>query len=235
MFDQMMIQANEQSTKAYQMLDAVSRNIANLNTPGYKAERFDSYLKPDGNTQTVTRTDFSQGQLMMTRRDLDVGVEGPGFIPVTRPDGSSAYTRSGSFTKNAQGYLVTPFGDLVGKGIQLPSAYHELHIEKDGVIHLVEKKGQEPKEIGRLSLVTFPNPEGLKKLSDNLLAETKDSGTPEKQTENVMIKQGFIETSNTNIHVSVEDMLKLNTAFTANLRITKLVDDLYRDGVNLKQ
>lgn len=235
MLDQMMILAADQSTKSYQMLDAVSQNIGNYNTWGYKAQRFEQYIRPDGNLDMVKRADYSPGPTTLTRRELDIALDGPGFIQVTRPDGSTAYTRNGSFAKNAQGFIITNHGDLVGTGIQVPARYHSLIINKDGAVELRETSGGPLKAIGRITVVNFANPEGLKNIGQNLVTETPESGPPEKIADPQMIQQGRLEQSNVNIHYAVEDVLRINAAVLSNLRIVKAVDEIYREAVQLRQ
>ncbi len=235
MFDQIMLLAADQSTKGYQTLDVISRNMGNYATYGYKAVRFDQYLTPEGSMDQVERVDYSQAPTWLTRRELDIALDGPGFIQVTRPDGTTAYTRNGSLAKNAEGFLVTAHGDLIGGGIQIPAKYETLRINKNGSIELMETAGSAYKEIGKVTLVNFPNPEGLKNIGDNLLAQTNDSGQPVKIEDHHCIQQGRLEQSNVNIHYAVEDVLRLNAAVIANLRVVKAVDEIYSQAVQLRQ
>lgn len=235
MLDQMMVLAADQSTRNYQLLEAVSQNIGNANTYGYKPIRFDQYMRPDGNLDMVKRVDPTPGSLFITRRELDIGIEGPGYIQVTRPDGTTAYTRNGSMVRNAQGMLVTPHGDLVGSGIQLPANYHKVYFRKDGTVELVETRGGEPKKIGQVTLVNFPNPEGLKVLGNNLLGETSESGSPALMAEHQAVRQGMLEQSTVNLHYAVEDILRINAGVISNLRVIKAVDEIYREAVQLRQ
>lgn len=235
MLDQMMVTAADQSTKSYQLLEAVSQNMANVNTYGYKAVRFDQYMRPDGNTDLTTRGDFSQGQAFMTRRELDVALDGPGFIQVTRPDGSMAYTRNGSLAKNAEGYLVTPFGDMVGNGIQIPANYRALKITPQGEVQILTDGSSEFSTLGKITVANFANPEGLKKVGNNLFASTEESGGALPIENHKMLKQGHLEQSNVNIHYAVADILKLNAGVIANLRVIKAVDEVYREAVQLRQ
>jgi flagellar basal-body rod protein FlgG len=235
MLDAMITLAADQSTRAYQLLDPVSQNVGNYSTWGYKAVRFDQYMRPDGNLDLIKRVDHSPGNTFLTKRELDVAVNGAGYIQVTRQDGSTAYTRNGSLAKNAQGFLVTPHGDLVGTGIQVPGRYHQLHINADGKVNLVEKPGDVPKEIGHITLVNFKNPEGLKSIGENLMVATDESGAAEKIQDHQLLQQGRLEQSNVNIHYAVEDILRLNAGVIANLRVVKAVDDIYKEAVQLRQ
>lgn len=235
MLDQIMILAADQSTKSYQLLDAVSQNVGNVNNWGYKAVRFDQFIRPDGNMDQVKRVDHAPSNTFLTRRELDIAINGPGFIQVTRSDGTTAYTRNGSLAKNAEGFLVTAHGDLVGTGIQVPPNYYKMHIKPDGQVMLLEKQGEQPKAIGHITLVNFPNAEGLKNLGNNLFGQTADSGAPAKITNHHALQQGRLEQSNVNLHYAVEDILRLNAAVISNLRVVKAADEIYREAVNLRQ
>ena len=235
MLDQMMITAADQSTKAYQLLEGVSQNIGNYQTWGYKAVRFEQYIRPDGQVDINKRVDYEPAPTFITRRELDVALDGPGFIQVTRPNGDTAYTRNGSLAKNAQGFLVTSSGDMVGTGIQVPATYEKMFIRPDGKVEIMLKKGEAAKEIGHVTVVNFPNPEGLKNIGNCLVQESKDSGTPQKLEDHHLLKQGCLEQSNVNIHYAVEDVLRLNAGVIANLRVVKAVDDIYKEAVQLRQ
>jgi flagellar basal-body rod protein FlgG len=235
MLDQMMILAADQSVKNYEALDGVSKNLANYNTSGYRAERFEQYIRPDGNTDFIKRTDYRPAPSLSTNRELDIAIDGSGFIRVTQPDGKIAYTRNGSFRKNAEGFVVTAHGDLVGTGIQIPATYHEVRFLPNGKVMLYEKAGQPGKEIGEVPIVNFPNPEGLRTLGNNLVEETTDSGAPVEVADHRLIKQGRLEESNVNVHMAVVDILRLNAGVVTNLRVVKAIDDIYQQAVNLRQ
>jgi flagellar basal-body rod protein FlgG len=189
---------------------------------------------PDGRTEGTKRTDFSQGAISITQRDLDVAISGSGFIPVTQPDGTVAYTRDGSFAKNSQGFLVTQRGDMVGDGIKLPVNYEKLQILPNGAVQALLKGEQKPKELGKLSLVQFTNPEGLKSIGYNKLLATEASGQPIKD-ETSTLKQGNLERANVSVFQQVDNILRLNAGVISNLRVVKFSDDIYRQAVNLKQ
>jgi flagellar basal-body rod protein FlgG len=231
----MMIVAADQSTRAYQALESVSQNLGNYNTWGYKAIRFDQFIRPDGNMDIVKRTDHSCGATFITRRELDIALNGPGYIQVTRPDGSIAYTRNGSFAKNTQGFIVDNFGNMVGTGIQIPARYDKVVIDPDGTVKLREVPAGDLKEIGHINIVNFTNPEGLKAIGNNLLVATGESGDPQKVKDHHLIQQGYLESSNVSVNSAVEDILRLNAGVIGNLRVIKAVDDIYKEAIQLRQ
>ena len=226
--------ADNASTQ-FETMAYLTTNAANYNTNGFKSERFENYLMPDGRIEGVERRDHSTGVFMETRRPLYLGIDGAGFFPVTKSDGKVVYTRDGSFKLNSEGYLVTDDNYLVGDGIKLPHSYYKLNIAKDGVVSVIPERDADEQVLGKIPLVNFNNPEGLKKLEGNKYTATNDSGEPILMKDTKSILQGNIERSNVNLFATVNDVLKINAGIIANTRIIKVVDELYRQAINLKQ
>src|SRR4051794_37342748 len=107
MLDYIIRAAAANSQKQFESLESVSMNVANYNTTGYKAQRFEQYLTNAAMLSGVTRVDTGKGDMLLTKNPMDIGVDGFGYIPVTQPDGATAYTRDGSFTVNNKGMIVT--------------------------------------------------------------------------------------------------------------------------------
>lgn len=234
MLDVIMRLAASNASKQFQSLDSIANNVANYNTTGYKAKRFEQFLTSDDRLEGIQRVDASKGQAMITKRQLDIAIDGFGYIPVTQPDGTTAYTRDGSLTLNSQGFLVSSRGDIVGDGIKIPIDYDTIQIHPDGAVKVKNTGEQDYKVVGKITLSRFANPEALKNLGYNKLAVTEESGQPISDTDS-KIKQGALERSNVNIHGQVENILRLNASLISNIRIIKFADDLYRQSVNLKQ
>jgi flagellar basal-body rod protein FlgG len=226
--------AAQNGNQQFQVLERVSRNIANYNTTGYKAERFQQYLDPGGRVVGYVRTDTGVGQAIITRHELDVAIESNGYLPVTQPDGTVAYTRDGSFTLDKDRFLVTQRGDLVGTGIQVPDNYEKLLIYPDGTVQVRKTKSGPKETIGKLTLATFPNPEGLKSVGNNKLVPTAVSGEPLLMAE-AKFAQGKLERSNVMVPEQIEQVLRLNASMISNFRVIKFSDDIFRQAVNLRQ
>ncbi|MBK8190022.1 MAG: flagellar hook basal-body protein [Vampirovibrionales bacterium] len=235
MIQNIMTQAVDAANRQFETLDRVAQNVANINTTGYKIKRFEQYIRPGGEVAGVERQDYSQGSLMVSNRELDVAIDGPGFIPVTQPDGVTAFTRDGSFSKNRDGYLVTQYGDLVGEGIQLPVNYDKLQITASGEVKALLPGKLEPTLLGKIKVVNFANPEGLQSAGYNKLLPTEASGEPQPTGENVALKQGMVERANVNVLYQIDQVLRLNAGVLSNMRIAKFTDEIYRQSVNLKQ
>lgn len=234
MLDVIMKLAASNASKQFQSLGSISNNIANYNTTGYKAQRFEQYLTSDDRLEGAVKVDASKGLAMITKRELDISVDGFGYIPVTQPDGTVVYTRDGSLTLNSKGYIVNHRGDIVADGIQVPIDYEKIQIREDGEVRVKTPKNQDYNVIGKITLAKFPNPAALKNLGYNKLAPTADSGEPIADI-NSKIKQGTLERSNVSVHMQIDQVLRLNASLISNLRIIKFADDLYRQSVNLRQ
>ncbi len=219
----------------FEKLGYVSSNIANLNTVGYKNVRFEQVLNEDGYLNGVVRTNHETGIMYRTKRDLDVAINGYGFIPITSTTGEIAYTRDGSFRIGKDGYLFTNNGDLVGDGIQIPVNYKEILIQANGNVEVRMDKSEEAKLIGKIPVVAFQNPEGLKEVGGNKFIATNDSGEPVLQKDHEFIKQGFTETANTNVYDSISDVLRLNASMLAGFKVMKMVDEMYTKSINLTE
>lgn len=187
-------------------LDVIANNLANVNTPGFKASRanFQDLLyieraqpgvenalgdrRPTGLYVGLgvkvsgTQHDFRQGDAINTSRPLDVMIDGIGFFRVRVEDeiGTYAYTRAGNFAVNADGEMVlaNDHGRRLDPPVQIPPDALHIRITADGRVQ-VQQPGQiEPSEVGQISLVAFVNPAGLKPVGENLFVETSASGQP---------------------------------------------------------
>jgi len=219
----------------FESLGSITSNVSNYNTIGYKTKRFECYLKEFGLLEGAERTNCSQGTLMSTDNQFDVAINGAGFFPVTKSNGTVAYTRDGSFSVNKDGYLVTNDGYIVGDGIKIPANYEKIKISTDGTVSIISSKGTEPEKVGKIPLVAFSNPEELKSLDGNKLAQSEKSGKPILITEHNSIKQGSLERSNINMFDTVNEVLMLNASLIASTRLIKVADDMYNKSINLRQ
>ena len=219
----------------FERLGYISSNIANMNTNGYKSVRFDQLLDEDGYLDGYVRRDYAtQGSTIRTQKHLDVALNAPGFIPVTSPNGDVTYTRDGAFKLDKEGYLITEDGYLVGDGIQLPANYDAVRIREDGRVVVISDDASEPVEIGKIPLVQFANPEGLKPTDGNKLIATAESGEPMLDKESKPFVQGMLEISNVNAHNEIPAILRLTASMKASFSMMKVVDDMYSKSINLR-
>ncbi|WP_369975216.1 flagellar basal-body rod protein FlgG [Xanthomonas bundabergensis] len=235
-------------------MSVVSNNLANTNTTGFKRDRasFEDLLyqqvrQPGGATSAQTQLpsglqlgtgvrvvstskDFEQGNPQQTGRALDVMVNGRGFFEVQMPDGTSAYTRDGSFQINSQGELVTNSGYPVQPGIQIPEGAQSLTIGTDGTVSVQVAGTAAALEIGSLTLSDFINPSGLQAKGENLYAETAASGPAQNGTPGLnglgTTVQASLEGSNVNVVEELVSMIETQRAYEMNAKAISTTDSM---------
>src|SRR5690606_16326762 len=200
-----------------------SHNLANVSTSGFRAQLDTFRAVPVVSNGLPTRafvvdstvgSDFRAGPIQHTGRDMDIAVQGKGWIAVEREDGSEGYTRAGSLKINENGVLQTENGlNVLGDGgpIAIPPDTH-ITIAKDGTISTVEA-GSTPGatiQLARLKLVN-PDEATLVRASDGLFV-TAD-GEPAEADANVSIIGGALEGSNVNVVDAMVNMIALARQF----------------------
>jgi flagellar basal-body rod protein FlgG len=235
-------------------LDNISHNLANVATNGYKKSHavfedliYQNLRQAGSNSseQTTLPTglqvglgtravanvrSFTQGNLQQSSNPLDLAVQGNGFFEVQMPDGTTGYTRDGSFQVNQQGQLVTNNGYTVQPGITIPANATSVTIGNDGTVSVVLPTQTTPQSVGKIQTASFINPAGLDPLGQNLYAETAASGTPNTGTPGQnglgMLQQGFVETSNVNVVEELVGMIQTQRAYELNSKAIKTADDM---------
>lgn len=206
-----------------------AHNLANATSTGFKAQ-VDSFraVPVIGNT-LATRTfvvdatvgaDFNPGAIQSTNRDLDVAVQGKGWLVVQRADGSEAYTRNGSLKVSENGLLQTASGlTIMGDGgpISIPPDV-TISIGKDGTVSSVSNATLPgpSNAIGRLKLVNPPE-ENLVRSEDGLF--TSKNGTPPEADANVTVVSGALESSNVNVVDAMVTMISLARQFEMQMKL----------------
>lgn len=235
-------------------LDAISHNLANVGTYGYKRGNvvfedlmYQNLRQTGGATSEQTQLptglqiglgvraaaisrNFSQGSLQQTEGNLDVAIEGNGFFQITMPDGTTGYTRDGSFQLDANGQLVTNAGYTVQPGITVPPNARSVTIARDGSVSVTVPGDTAPQKLGQLQLATFVNAPGLEPLGGNLFAESTASGAPNTGTPGEIglgtVRQGFIETSNVNVVEELVNMIATQRAYELNSKAVTTSDQM---------
>jgi len=212
-----------------------SENISNWSTHGYKAVRFEEILGENGYSRGVIRTDHTQGSIQITKRDLDVALDGPGFIPVTSASGEIYYTRDGSFCLGKNGTLMTKSGDIVGTGITINADSVKTRIDPNGDVYTYKDLAGDPEYRGTIPVVTFQNPEGLDEVGDNKYVKTDISGEEELATDHKKIHQYSIERSNVDMFAQVNDIMRTNASLMASTTLMGAVDAMYDKAINIRE
>ncbi|MBS0555560.1 MAG: flagellar basal-body rod protein FlgG, partial [Proteobacteria bacterium] len=178
----------------------------------------------------ATERIFTQGTLQQTGGSLDVAVQGNGFLRVTMPDGTTAYTRDGALQLDNQGNVVTASGYLLADNINIPGDAKSVTIGKDGTVSVLQANATAPVQIGAIQLATFINAGGLQSLGENLFAETASSGvaTPVQPGTNGagVLNQGYVETSNVNVAEELVSMIVTQRAYELNSRAISTSDQM---------
>ena len=141
-----------------------------------------------------------------------MAINGQGFFQVQMPDGTTAYTRDGSFQLDAQGQLVTSSGFPLQPAITIPANAQSITIGRDGTVSVTQAGQAAPTQVGSLQLANFINPTGLQSKGENLYSETASSGTPTTNTPGSngvgVLSQGYVETSNVNVVEELVNMIQ---------------------------
>jgi len=254
--------AMAQSTK----LDTIANNLANVNTPAFKRDEqvFQEYLtaneKPPTTTQIPrdvaaiesfynmqggdksyvdtkgTFTDFSQGSLKHTGNNFDVGIDGKGFFEVATPSGVKL-TRSGNFTLDGNGQLVTKegFPVLIAGAPGSDPAGRTLRFQGTGTVSIGDNgdisEGTEVR--GRLSLVDVTNPDSLQKTGSSLYTFKPNMNPELTVIQTPSLKQGFLEASNVNIVKEMTDMISTNRVFESTQKAISAYDQMADKAINV--
>jgi flagellar basal-body rod protein FlgG len=235
-------------------LDAVSNNLANVGTNGFKRASvvFEDLMYQNlrqagapageggqlptglqiglGVRAVATTRNFAQGNMTQTGNVYDLAIKGQGFFQVQMPDGSTAYTRDGAFQVNADGQLVTNNGDPVEPAITVPVNATSVTIGPDGNVSVTLPGQAEPVAIGQLQLANFVNPAGLEPRGQNLFTETAASGAANIGTPGTDglggLQQGMVEGSNVNVVEELVTMIATQRAYELNSKAIQTSDQM---------
>ncbi len=235
-------------------LDAISNNLANTATNGYKRGHavfedliYQNLRQVGANSgeQTTLPTglqiglgvrpvamarNFSQGNLQQTGSSYDMAVRGNGFFQIQLPDGSTGYTRDGGFQLNSQGQLVTNGGYLVQPGINIPANALSVTVANDGLVSVTVPGQTAPQQVGQIQLAGFINPGGLDPRGENLFAESASSGAPQSGSPGSnglgQLTQGSVETSNVNVVEELVSMIQTQRAYEINSKAVQTSDQM---------
>ena len=170
------------------------------------------------------------GNLYMMQDLQAAGDDGDGFFQVLMPDGTTAYTRDGSFKLSDDGRLVTSDGYEVTPEITLPLDTTSVNISRDGRVTAFVAGVENPEEIGQIELVKFINPAGMKNLGHNLYQATPSSGEPsfgQPGTEGFgTIEQFYLESSNVDVVEEMVNMIVAQRAYEINSKAIKTADEM---------
>ena len=235
-------------------LDSIANNLANVGTSGFKRARvaFEDLLYQNvreagssssqqtqlptglqlgtGVRATATVRQFTQGNLQQTGNQFDLAINGHGFFQVQLPDGTTAYTRDGSFHIDANGSLVTSSGFALSPAITIPPGAQSVTIGQDGTVSIKVQGQAAAQNVGSVQLATFVNPAGLEARGQNLYVETSASGTASANAPGSnglgLLQQGYLETSNVNVVEELVSMIQTQRAYEINSKAIQTSDQM---------
>lgn len=237
-------------------MNAVSNNLANVNTTGFKRDRvvfedlfYQNVRAPgvqanENNTApgglqfgsgvkvVGTQKAFTMGSMQITNQKMDVAITGQGFFQVEMPDGTVGYTRAGNLQVNSEGVVTTAQGLPLLPQLELPANTKEIAIAKDGMVSALVGADPDPVELGQITLVNFVNPAGLSAQGGNLYRETAASGAPVEGVPGEeafgQLEQGTLEGSNVQVVEEMVDMITVQRAWEMNAKMVSAADDMLK-------
>jgi flagellar basal-body rod protein FlgG len=244
-------------------VEVISNNIANMNTVGFKrqqaefedllyqnVERAGAQSSSNGNVVptgiqigagvkagSVYRI-TEQGSMTQTSNQLDVAINGRGYLQVLMPDGTTAYTRAGNLSLNQDGQLVNSSGYLVQPQMTIPNNATGVTISPNGQVQVAVPGQAQPTIVGQLQLATFTNEAGLEALGDNLYAVSYASGQP--VTGNPTdpgfgsIMQGYTEASNVDAVSEITNLISAQRAYEMNSKVVNTADQMLSTTSQMK-
>jgi flagellar basal-body rod protein FlgG len=235
-------------------IDVIANNLSNLSTAGFKKSRavfedllyqvirqpgaqstqqtqFSNGLQLGTGVQPIsTARIFTQGSIQFTDNVLDVAINGEGFLQILMPDGTTAYTRNGSFQRDNQGNIVTPEGYPLQPNINIPENVLSVTIANDGIVSITQAGNVAPVQVGQIQLATFINNGGLLSIGSNLFLESGSSGAPTPNTPGQngagTLKQKYIETANVDVAEELVSMIQAQRAYELNTKVVTSSDQM---------
>ncbi|MFQ6550776.1 flagellar basal-body rod protein FlgG [Aestuariibius insulae] len=244
-------------------VEVISNNLANMNTTGYNARRAefaDLHYQQIARPGTINATDgtvlptgvqlglgvratavsmiLSQGSLSATGGDLDLAIEGDGYLEVTLPDGRAAYTRDGGLKRTGDGLIVTSDGFPVVPDITIPRDARSISINAEGEVFAEFADRVEPERLGQFSLAGFTNARGLEAIGSNLFLETPASGpslvaSPGQDGLGVL-RQGYLEDSSVDAVKEVTDLIEAQRGYELNSKVISAADQMLGATVQIR-
>ncbi|MFP4327157.1 MAG: flagellar basal-body rod protein FlgG [Paracoccaceae bacterium] len=236
-------------------VEVISNNLANMSTTGYNARRAefaDLHYQQYARAGTINAADgtvlptgvqlglgvrpaavsvhLQQGSLSATGADLDLAIEGQGYLEVTLPSGQAAYTRDGGLKRNAEGLIVTSDGHTVMPEIVIPPEARSISINAAGEVFGYFSDTAEGQLLGQFSLAGFTNPKGLEAIGSNLFTETEASGpalvAAPGQDGLGTLRQGYIEDSSVDAVREVTELIEAQRGYELNSKVISAADQM---------
>lgn len=236
-------------------VDVISNNLSNMSTTGYNARRAefaDLHYQQIARAGTINASDgtvlptgvqvglgvrpsavsvtLAQGSVSRTGADLDLAIEGNGYLEVTLPSGLSAYTRDGALKRSADGLIVTSDGYPVVPDITIPVDARSLSVNGNGDVYAYFNDQVEPQLLGTFTLATFSNAKGLEAMGSNLFLETNASGPAivgEPGEDGLgTLRQGYLEESSVDPVREITELIEAQRGYELNAKVITAADQM---------
>ncbi len=244
-------------------VEVISNNLANMSTTAYnprRAEFADLHYQQVQRPGTITASDgtslpvgvqlglgvrttavsvmLGQGSLAATGGNLDIAIEGSGYLEVTLPDGRPAFTRDGALKLTGDGLIVTSDGYPVVPDITVPNDAISIAINGEGEVFAYFSNRIEPEQLGQFTLSGFTNPKGLEAIGSNLYVETPASGPAQAAEPGRdglgMIRQGYLENSTVDAVKEITDLIQAQRGYELNSKVISAADQMLGAMVQLR-
>jgi len=236
-------------------VEVISNNLANMSTTGYNARRAefaDLHYQQVSRAGTINAADgtqlptgvqlglgvrpaaismnVAQGSLTQTGGDLDIAIEGDGFLEVTLPSGVSAFTRDGALKRSGDGLIVTSDGHAVVPDITIPNDARAVSVNGSGEVYAYFNGQVQPQLLGQFSLADFTNVKGLEAMGSNLFLETPASGPALAGTPGTdglgTLRQGYLEASSVDAVREVTQLIEAQRGYELNAKVITAADQM---------
>ncbi|CUH51361.1 flagellar basal-body rod protein FlgG [Shimia sp. R11_0] len=236
-------------------VETISNNLANMSTTGYNARRAefaDLHYQQVSRAGAISSADGSvlptgiqvglgvrpsaisvqleQGSLSNTGGDLDVAIEGKGYLEVTMPSGQSAYTRDGGLKRSADGLIVTSDGYPVAPEITIPEDATSISINGDGEVYAFFRDSPDAELLGQFTMASFANAKGLEAIGSNMFLETEASGAPTVSSPGEdglgTLRQGYLEDSSVDAVREVTELIEAQRGYELNAKVITAADQM---------
>ncbi|MCR8549509.1 flagellar basal-body rod protein FlgG [Salipiger sp. P9] len=244
-------------------VEVISHNLSNMSTTGYNARRAefaDLHYQQIARAGTINAADgtmlptgvqlgmgvrpaavtmkLAQGASSQTGGDLDLAIEGRGYLEVTLPSGDAAYTRDGALKRNGDGLIVTSDGLPVSPEIVIPEDAKSISINAEGEVYAYFDGTVPAQLLGQFTLVGFTNPKGLEAIGSNLFTETEASGPPVQTTAGQeglgTFRQGYLEDSSVDPVYEITELIEAQRGYELNSKVISAADQMLGATVQVR-
>ncbi|PRC93903.1 flagellar hook-basal body protein [Solimicrobium silvestre] len=210
-------------------------------TQGQDSDAATSAITPYGTGVSVgsVTKDFSLGTMTQTNSQMDLAIQGNGFLEVTMPDGSHAYTRGGTLSVGADNFLMSPQGYELKPSIRLPANPTSITIAQNGQVSVTTGTSAQPTQVGQIELANFNNPGALNPQGNGIYVPTAASGNPTYSvpgsTNAGTLAQGSLEGSNVNMVNQMVNLMVAQRAYELSSKVVQTADELMSLTNNLRR